>query len=245
MNNRLIGGAKGERYTGMLPAGGLAERFHRLPKYLLPIEDSYLIKRHIKMLESLVVYPMDPMVSKGWQVGSNGADWHMLAQLDIGAIDVGWTKTMSETLIRMRRSTYDYCVLMGMPDTYIDDFEAYSKLHQALDLYPEAIAIMGVFTARPGQYRQGGMIRNEDARVTEIVDKADTDQGLDFIWGLMAWRPEFWDYIKVDDPHPGYAAQRAIENGEIINMYLMRGGFWDCGTPERYFELIRHLTEER
>jgi len=224
---------------GILPAAGEAKRMHGIPKYLLPEKNGYLLKRHMDMLL--------PVVNNGVFIGTNGLHYEWIAQNapDAQIIDVGYTATMSETVLGLQRYAGTQNVLFGMPDTYIEDENLYADLTKSLRWISGAIATLVVFETRPGQHMQGGMVEiNADGFVISIEDKP-TSTKAKYIWGAMAWHPEFWEYILPSDPHVGFAAQRAIEDKKIIQTIIYQGGYWDCGTPERYFALIRHLTEER
>lgn len=132
-------------------------------------------------------------------------------------------------------------VLFGMPDTYIEDERCYAKLVAAL---ADCDVAVGVFYTRPEQRDKLGMCRLDEntAQVLEVIDKSRAHD-LIWAWGALAWKPVFWQYLKPDMPHVGYALNPAIEAGLKVCAVTMEGGYWDCGTPEEYFALIRHLTE--
>jgi len=80
--------------------------------------------------------------------------------------------------------------------------------------------------------------------ITEIIDKP-INSDLDYGWGAMVWTPEFWQYIKPEDPHVGFALQRAIEAGELVRAHNFPGKYYDCGTPDEYYECIIETQGER
>jgi len=49
---------------------------------------------------------------------------------------------------------------------------------------------------------------------------------------------EIWPLIDVEDPHVGYALPRAIRAGLDVRGVVLNGTYWDCGTPDDYFDCI-------
>lgn len=227
---------------GILPAAGKAERIHGLPKFLLPVGDSFLLELHVKRM--LAAGCKEVLVGATWgndqivtEYVPEGA--HMYVARD--------HETMTATVRSARYAHEDnwheeHNVLFGMPDTYWEFPMVYKGLAYSLDIYT---VVMTVFRARPGQHRNGGMCRiNEDNnRITEIIDKPENTD-LEYIWGALAWRPEFWQYLKSSDAHVGFGVQRAIEAGVEVRAVYCEGGYWDCGEPASYFEMIRAITEQ-
>lgn len=211
---------------GIIPCAGKSTRFGGLPKFLLPTPEGSLIDvLRVRMwtLERLLI-------------ATNTANHGLL--LPYAPFDVN-TQTMSETVLSfLPYIPQSESVGFGMPDTYFEDRRAFPKLVGALENGIDVA--VGVFVVRPGQHSEGGMCQIENDTIIEIVDKPESSD-LNWIWGVMAWTPSFWHYIHASDPHIGYSAQRAIEAGLNVAAVRMDGGLWDCGTPERYFALMRHL----
>jgi len=227
---------------GILPAAGEAKRMHGIPKYLLPVEGGYLIDIHIRNLT-------EAGFCNGIYVGARAEDLPVMKPFissiaTITPVKEHWN--MSRTVLSLLDQNYDALhnetIVFGMPDTYIEDEYAYHSLRCAVDDWNYDIAV-GLFQHQPGQ-KYGGMCRVENETLVEVVDKPTTTD-LTLIWGAIAWRPMFWKYIEWDDPHVGYALARALADGIHIHAEIFNGHYWDCGTPDEYFALIRHLTEER
>lgn len=224
---------------GIIPAGGKAERMGGIPKMLLPIPTA---SGGAALMDVL----MDRMEAAGPSeivIGANHERSRLAGRYGKRARFPLWqTETMSEMVMRAPNPKKDKpSALFGMPDTFFEDEQAFPKLLRALDKgYDVAV---GVFVARPGQHREGGMCKVRYSYITEVIDKPDTPVSR-YIWGVLAWQPTFWEHMDAADPHVGYAIPRAIAAGLKVRAVLMQGGFWDCGTPERYFALIRHLTNE-
>lgn len=88
------------------------------------------------------------------------------------------------------------------------------------------------------------MCRVQNGRITEVVDKPECTN-LHWAWGVLAWRPVFWDCLRPEMPHVGYGLPCAIESGLDVRAVEMDGQYFDCGTPEEYFQCIRTITAEK
>jgi len=132
--------------------------------------------------------------------------------------------------------------LFGMPDTYFDDEQTYNKLATAIN--GDCDVAVAIFRARHRQHTKAGMVRTKYGKVIEVVDKPETTDMV-WLWGALAWKPAFWEYINGSDPHIGYALPRAIAAGVGVRAIRCDGNYWDCGTSAEYYELIRHLEGEK
>jgi hypothetical protein len=214
---------------GLIPAAGDAARMFGVPKFLLPTPGGVLI--------DVMAARMSASCSRlftGTQSRHYGMVNHRLGSAT-HTIYLADTSTMSETVLIGRRFTFDQPVLFGMPDTWFEDSAAFAKLAAAV--HDGADVAVGVFEAQPGQHRKGGMCRVEDGRVLAVIDKPDVC-AWPHIWGALAWRPTFWPFIAPADPHVGYALPRAIADGLNVRAVRLGGVYWDCGTPDDYFDCI-------
>jgi dTDP-glucose pyrophosphorylase len=144
---------------------------------------------------------------------------------------------MSQTVKLVERHAADQPVAFGMPDTWFDDDQAFVKLAAAISA--GADVAVGVFRVRPGQHQRGGMVDLDGDTVRDVIDKPESS-GLAWIWGALAWRPAFWPLIDPLTPHVGYAIPRAIRAGLTVRGVQLRGPYFDCGTPDEYFDCIAH-----
>lgn len=220
---------------GIIPAAGQAERFWGLPKFALPCDETYTLLGRLYALMYVHIHNIHLRV-----VTRN--EHRDLVRLIIGdgvSISAVNTNTMTETVIKTFLPGERY--VFGMPDTFFHDGLAFSKVAAALD--DGADLAVGVFHARARQYAQGGMCSVDGDRIIDVIDKpSQQPTGYGWIWGVMAWKPAFWDFLKPDMPHVGYGIMPAIHAGLDVRAVKMDGGFWDCGTPERYFEMICMTT---
>lgn len=226
---------------GIIPAAGTAERFGGLTKFLLPCTgDELLITRLHRLMHKVFVN-----FDTEFFLHPDNADLfkRLCNPRNVRAVK---TNTMTETVLNA--CSYSEPVLFGMPDTYFEDEQAFVKLAAALDdggNRPGADVVLGVFRARHDQYSQGGMCKLDGDVVYNVMDKmAEPRIGYDWIWGLMAWKPVFWDFLKPDMPHVGYGIMPAVHAGLDVRAVKLDGNYYDCGTPERYFEMIRATTGE-
>ena len=219
---------------GIIPSAGHATRMLGLPKMLLPVGDSTLIGTLIERMRSLrpsAIHIATHQPALGYLTRLYGPEAHVFH---------AETRTMSETVLLSQEAAGDQTVIFGMPDTYFEDADAFSKLLAVLD-YGADVAV-GVFEARMGQHREGGMVYMDGLQVVDVVDKPEVCHSR-WIWGVLAWKPAFWACIDASMPHVGYALPAAIDGGLQVLGVQLDGGFWDCGTNRRYFSLIRHLDE--
>lgn len=221
---------------GLLPAAGRATRIQGLPKFLLPIPDGYLLKRHIDSMKTAG--------SEQVYIGASENTHSILSEYTPGArvYLAQECETMSQTVLSgyglIHADGYYPFTLFGMPDSYLPDY-TYPRLLSSL--HDGAQVAVAVFPAREGQHQRGGMCQLEGRRVVSVIDKPqETD--LTWIWGALAWTHAFWEFIKPQDAHVGYALPRAIEAGLHVRAVKSNEPYFDCGTVNEYFELVQHLN---
>lgn len=227
---------------GILPAAGKAERFNNLPKYLLPVWNTYLLKRHCNLMRG--VNPQKILIA-GNQVNTDILRDYANNGETIYTVN---TETMTETVLHARKYLWYSDVIFGMPDTYFDDDTTYLRLVQALD--GEAMIVVAAFNCPHWQRKDVGMLDiGMDSEghflVENIIDKSVDGINLPRCWGAAAWKPEFWNYMEPRDPHIGYGIQRAIHHGVPVKAVLCLGSYYDLGTPYRYYRFIAETWKEQ
>lgn len=221
---------------GLIPAAGSASRIHGLPKYLLPIPDGYLLGRHIDMMNAVDVQVVIGVNPDNAAIVYPYAKGSFVHRVDNYA-------TMSETVLSCKifastNGVASETVIFGMPDSYIEDDNVYRKLLATIENGAEVA--VALFRARPEQHKKVGMCAVALDWVADVIDKPQESK-LTWLWGALAWRPVFWNYMKSEDPHIGFALPRAIADGHDVRAVKCHGGYWDCGSWESYSELVVHL----
>jgi hypothetical protein len=213
---------------GLIPAAGKSTRIHGLPKFLLPVPgDEHLLGRTINWMHAA---DAEPII-----IGSSPENIQLVARFaETKEYRVAETVSMNDTLLRMRDSRSGI-YLLGMPDTYFDDFLIGKRIVEHLRVNGHFDVVVGLWPIRSEQRGQLGQCEIDDTHVVKVVDK-DPDCPFRWSWGIIAWKTTFWDFIKRDDPHAGYALQPAIDAGLRVGYVLADGKYWDCGTISQYWD---------
>lgn len=227
---------------GLIPAAGHATRIHGLPKFLLPVPGGYL-------LDVLARRMLAAGVSCVY-IGTNRENWDLVRRYKPDGAHVYCvdSATMSETALAARMVVnIDEDVLFGMPDAHWTDETVYQRLAATLRRDVKTPVAAAVWAVRPDQERTIGMCKvigaNGDYQIEKVVDKPKFTHWR-YGWGALAWRKAFWRYLAPDDPHVGYALQRAVVMGETAPAVIVPGNYYDCGTPDAYSACIRSLANE-
>ncbi len=220
---------------GLIPAAGKSTRIHGLPKFLLPVPgDEHLLGRTINWMHAANA---DPII-----IGSSPENIQLVARFaETKEYRVAETQSMNDTLLRMRDSRNGVYVL-GMPDTYFSDFLIGKRAVDHLRSEADLDVVVGLWAIRDEQRGQLGQCDIKNGRVVRVVDK-DPKCPFGWSWGMIAWKPRFWDFIKKEDPHTGYALQPAIDSGLAVGYLLADGRYWDCGTIDQYWDFATSVRE--
>lgn len=217
---------------GLLPAAGSASRMAGLPKFLLPIPEGTLFDWHTERMQAAGV--------SGLVLGYSDSTLRLLSKhLPPYALLYLGGHTLAHTVANAHDVTGDHRIVFGMPDTYFTDADAYRRVIDCLER--GADVAVGVFMTRPDQRSKLGMCQLEWDRLVDVIDKP-SETTLTYAWGILAWRPVFWQHIHAADATVGDALPRAIRAGLDVRAVRMDGAYYDCGTPEEYFKLIRDVT---
>jgi GTP:adenosylcobinamide-phosphate guanylyltransferase len=217
---------------GLIPCGGQATRMQGLPKFLLPCSGGYLLQR---MVDQMAVIPQVAILAStetldlAQQYAPGGA-----------AVQCVNRSSMADAIYVMETQVGDEIVVVGMPDTYWTDSGVYERLVAEL-ADSKVIASVALWQIRSDQRGKLGQVLSDTGDILDIVDK-DPDCPYQQVWGAIAWRPEFWPYIQPGDPHMGIALQRALDAGENLWGCDFDGAYYDCGTADEYFSMIRAVT---
>lgn len=215
----------------ILPAAGNATRMNGLPKFALPIDinNLSLIENHIKNIEKSV----DKII-----IATKKENLNILANLEVGMkteIMTIESISMSDTVLQIVKNHKAKKYILIMPDTYFRGEKPYAILSNK-DLKTNLI----VFPIREDQKGKLGQVRiDENNRVLDIIDKSK-DCDYEFAWGAVSFGNDLIKYIKKKDPHIGYAVRESLKDN-LVQAKLIECEYYDCGTPNEYFDLIRKL----
>ncbi len=213
-----------------MPAAGLAKRMRGIPKFLLPANIDYLslLEIHIDNIKDsfndiyLATRPEIVPLIKSLD--------HNFKNMNILEMD---TSTMSETILETLEVSKEDFHLLVMPDTFFLGEKPYLELDQT----PE-VCELACWKIRDEQRGKLGEISfDKDNKIIDIIDK-DKNTGFEYAWGALTFSNKLVSYIDPEDPHIGYAAKKAVDNGEDITANVIDGKYFDCGTPKEYLELL-------
>jgi len=220
---------------GIIAAAGQASRINGIPKFLLPLtgSDNYLLNRTINILNDSGA----DLISIGLSDYTYNISKPFIDGLNAQQVK---TKTMNETILKLINKDAEIFVCV-MPDTYFDNPDGVSKSVEILKK-SSAIASINLWKARPSQIGSVGQVEIDSDLVKTVKDK-DSSCVFPYVWGTVAWKIELNEYIFPEDPHIGYAVQKAVEDGKKVNYVLNDGSYFDCGTVEQYWKLVNYLTK--
>ena len=220
---------------GLLPAAGKATRIGGIPKWLLPVPEGTLLDVHCQRMRLAGVSHV--LIA----AGEHNRDLLLQHAPANAIVYEGRSRTMAEDVLLARAHTGDNDVLFGMPDTYFGESLLYDIMRKS---HYDADVVLALWRTQDDQRGKLGQVAvNDDGYVTDVVDKSLTCP-YPWAWGAMLWNPVFWDYIKPDMPHVGYALMPAIKAGLRIKARFVYGEYTDCGTPEAYWRLCSTFVKE-
>lgn len=218
---------------GIIPAAGKAERLYGLPKFLLPVGDTYLLHHHLRLHEMVGLDQIVVATSPVFQSIVRNYTWSSIAVYPVT------TATQNETVLTARRFKGQCSALMTMPDSYWQDLTVCKRLADAVRK-EKAIVAAALWRVRPDQIGKLGQCFALGGEVVDVMDK-DPECPHPYVWGALAWSPSFWGFIQPEDPHPGYALARAIEAGVRPKAVFAEGSYYDLGTFAEYQKLCLDL----
>jgi len=225
---------------GIVPAAGQAVRMGGIPKMLLPQPTGTLLSR---VCQELANGGADRVY-----VGSNHKNLPLIEDVipDKHTVYGVQAATMSETVLAARRWVGEHDVVaLAMPDTFFTSRwgNVFQLMAERLVKRTDTLAMAAVWKIRPDQVGKLGLVDiGECNEVLAVIDKAK-DSPLTEAWGALMWRPGFWDYIKPDHAHVGYALADAVQAGQHVEAIRIEGRYWDCGTKDEYWKLCARFLD--
>ena len=238
-NQNLIEACEIE-FAGLIPCAGTATRMGGLPKFLLPSANDTLINNTISHYRSHFFNKI--------YIGFSHLNMQYFPLLnneynDLVPIDVNSTATMSETVIKMTsqiNTAKNY--ILFMPDTYfILDRELVQMMQLLHTDDPNYDVVVIVWKIRPEQYGKLGQCLIENSKVIDIKDK-DPECRYEYSWGVIGWNSNMTQYIDPVTPHVGFLINTALANGKNVGAIISDSIYYDCGTYNEYFQMIKKET---
>ncbi len=232
------------KLTHLIPASGKAVRLRGIPKFLLPIPyASNLLTHHLKL-------SVEILKSDNIKVATNNLFSEILLNMNFVKnqtklinIEIMDTNTMNETLLNMRDFN-SQIHMVSMPDTYISDKNLISKMKELLLTSPEIDCVLGLWRIIDKQRVKVGQCLINDNLIVDVVDKNEEIK-YDYLWGTVLFKNTLWEFINKDDPHIGYSFKPAIENGLKLSYVVAEGRYYDCGTVDEYWEMVKEVNYEQ
>lgn len=223
--------------VGIIPCSGTATRINNIPKFLLPCKEGNLINNTINIFKNNNIENIYISVSN-----ENEHHIHKINEHDNNIkYIVKNTNTMSETvhnLINIKSKKY----ILIMPDTYFisnnNTFTDITKLNILLNKFKIVIILWKI---KESQYGKLGQININDTKVIDIIDKDKTCR-YPYSWGIIGWTYDVNHLIDPKTPHIGYIINEALKQNIDIGYIISETEYFDCGTPEEYFTMIKKYT---
>ncbi|HJX70702.1 MAG TPA: sugar phosphate nucleotidyltransferase [Bacteroidales bacterium] len=252
------------KITGLIPAGGLAERLGKLPcsKEILPYTSD--AGKTMVISENLIssyrlagITHIYFIIRKGkWDIPGyfgDGTDHGV----NIGYLTMNLPYGTPFTLNQARPFVKDRIVALGFPDMIFKPEDAFGTLKTKLS-DSNAEIVLGV--AATDRYLKSDMIEfNNDKTIRRIIIKQNRPD-LKYAWFIAMWKPAFTEYmnrflelflnkhpdgkILSEDGTPreiyvGDVIQNALSDGMKLDYHLFRNGsYLDIGTMDDLQKLI-------
>ena len=224
----------------IIPASGKATRLSGIPKFLLPIPNmNNLISFHLSLSESSKNFKNINIATNSsfYEIINNLEDLNSIKKLQ--AIEILNTKTMNETINHFKYIDSEY-FLLTMPDTFFTDKEIIKKMIHEIEADQSLDCVLGLWNIKESQRIKVGQCKIEDNRVVEVIDK-NPKYRFNHLWGSVLFKKSFWEFIDSNDPHIGYSFNPAIQSGLKIGYAIASGSYYDCGTIEEYWDMVREI----
>jgi len=216
---------------GIIPCAGTANRMNNIPKFLLPspIENNTLFDNIINIFKNNNINNII--------IGSSTKNEQYFKNKNLNYI-IKNTNTMSETVKNMTNNfLYDKYILL-MPDTF---FYINNEIHKMIELLNKYDIVVILWKIRENQYGKLGQINIDKDLVIDIIDK-DPNCKYIYSWGIIGWNKNMNNLIDINTQHIGYLINNALTNNIKIGYVISDSEYYDCGTYNEYFDMIKRYT---
>jgi len=224
MNKKLI---------GIVPLGGSASRMMNLPKFLLPCgTDKTLLANTVDIYLNNNIYEIRAGVSE-----DNA--YLLRNNLTLNKTVVN-TQTMAETVhLLINEVEYDdYSSILIMPDTYFILKDELKNMVNKLDSCDIVAILWKIKDYQKGKVGQCDFINGE---IVDVVDK-DLNCNYEYFWGCLGWTSNMNKYIDPKWGTVGDLIKHAISLNIKVGAVISDGDYYDCGTFDEYFKMIKEKT---
>ena len=99
-----------------------------------------------------------------------------------------------------------------------------------------------MFKIKKYQYGKLGQININGKKVIQISDK-DPNCKYPYSWGVIGWTQNVNYLIDINTQHIGFIINKALELNIDIGYILSDNEYYDCGTPDEYFTMIKDTVK--
>ena len=107
---------------------------------------------------------------------------------------------------------------------------------QYLDVYKIVLVCWKIKDYQIGKVGQCKIVNNE---VIDIVDK-DKTCSYPYFWGIISWNSNLNNIINPEWQTIGDIVKEAINNGIAVRAIISDSDYYDCGTFDEYFKMIKN-----
>jgi NDP-sugar pyrophosphorylase family protein len=224
----------------IIPASGKASRLSGIPKFLLPIPDKKnLLSFHLSLSQNIDVIRNVNLTTNSTYFETIKNLHDLKAYKKIKNIEILNTNTMNQTINKFRNHDSEY-ILLSMPDTYFTDHNIVKKMIDQMNRNQDYDCILGLWNIKKSQRKKVGQCKIEKNKVIEVVDK-NPKYNYKYLWGVVLFRKTLWEFIDSNDPHIGYSFNPAIKSGLNIGYTKATGSYYDCGTIDEYWDMVKEI----
>lgn len=215
----------------LIPASGFATRMNRIPKFLLPGDEKGTTLLDIHLRSAQGYYDTIHIATRAELIPLL-KEYAFNSNVVITPME---TATMTETVLNLIGISKALSFGLIMPDTFFHGDSPHNFLSKTNR--PLGLALWKIKDSQRGRLGQVDLVGNS---ARKIVDK-DPTCNFEYSWGAASFTRDFASFFQKEMPHIGYAFQPAIDQNVENICQVVNGRYFDCGTPQEYFELIRTI----
>jgi len=224
-----------ENIVGIIPLGGNATRMNHLPKFLLPCGIG------LTLLDNILNIFQNNNINN-IIAGVSETNDYILQNNNRMQKKIVNTKTMSETVfvlmnhLEQEKNDVPYKNILIMPDTFIRIKTEIMQMKNMLDNYDIVVLVYKIKDYQKGKM---GQVKMEDNKIVDVRDK-DYTCAYEYFWGSIGWNSTINKYINPEWETIGDLLKKAIECKIEIGCVFSDDNYYDCGTYDEYFRMIKN-----